>query len=51
MSKPPNLFKINPIIAIVKKYIEEIPAHKPSNPSIKLIAFIVATIIMIDNGF
>ena len=47
MSNPPNLFNMIAIIAIVKKYIELIPAHKPSNPSIRFIAFIVLTMINI----
>ena len=45
--------RINKIMTLKdgKKYIDEIPAHNPSRPSIKLIAFIQATIINIVTGF
>ena len=44
ISRPPNLFNAKPIIAIVRKYIDEIPAQRPSKPSIKFIAFVIPTI-------
>ena len=47
MSKPLNLFRIRAITPIVRKYIEDIHAHKPSSPSIRLTAFIIPTIISI----
>ena len=39
------------IIIIVIKYIELVPAARPSKPSIKLIEFIHATVINNDNGY
>ena len=49
ISKPPILFKTIAIILIVKKYILLIPPASPSNPSIKLIAFEIATIKNVDH--
>ena len=48
ISKPPILFKIKAIIDIVKKYIALIPLASPSNPSIKLIAFVIPIIKTIE---
>ena len=41
ISNPPKLFSINAITPIVRKYIEDIPAHNPSSPSIRFIALLL----------